>query len=121
MHQVNSSDQNNQDYQNNQGYHSNQGHQGNYSHQGYQSNYGNQGPPIDNKKIAAGLLGIFLGPWGVHKFYLGYTTEGIVQILVTLFSCGMLGILGVIEGIVYLTKSDEEFYRTYQLNKKGWF
>lgn len=75
----------------------------------------------ENKKVLAGILGIILGPFGVHKFYLGYTKEGIIQLIITIATCGTLGILGIIEGIIYLTKSDEEFYQTYQVNKKGWF
>lgn len=73
------------------------------------------------KKTTAGILGILLGPWGVHKFYLGYTTEGLIQIAITLVTCGMGGIVGFIEGIIYLTKSDREFDETYVFNKKGWF
>lgn len=76
----------------------------------------------DNKKLAAGLLAILLGPFGIHKFLLGYTTEGIIWLIMSLFSCGVItGLLGVIEGIIYLTKSDQEFYRTYQLGKRPWF
>jgi TM2 domain-containing membrane protein YozV len=76
----------------------------------------------DNKKLAAGLLAILLGPFGIHKFILGYTTEGIIWLVISLFTCGTVtGILGVVEGIIYLTKSDQEFYETYQVNKKGWF
>jgi TM2 domain-containing membrane protein YozV len=81
------------------------------------------------KKILAGVLGIVLGGFGVHKFVLGYQTEGIIMLLVGLvggiFTCGIstmvVGIIGIIEGIMYLTKSDEEFVRTYIQNKKGWF
>lgn len=76
----------------------------------------------DNKKLAAGLLAILLGPFGIHKFLLGYTTEGITWLVISLFTCGSVtAILGIIEGIIYLTKSDEEFYQTYQVNKKAWF
>ncbi|MDE6788193.1 MAG: TM2 domain-containing protein, partial [Ruminococcus sp.] len=50
-------------------------------------------------KMAAGLLGIFLGGWGIHNFYLGYTTKGIIQIVLTLCSCGIGSIWGLIEGI----------------------
>ncbi|MFV8355611.1 TM2 domain-containing protein [Flavobacterium sp. XS1P32] len=76
----------------------------------------------DNKKIAAGLLAILLGPLGIHKFLLGYTSEGIIWLLISVFTCGILtSILGLIEGIIYLTKSDEEFYQTYQVGKKAWF
>ena len=83
----------------------------------------------DNKKLLAGILAIVLGALGVHKFILGYTKEGIIMLVVTVvlgfFTCGigasLMGILGLIEGILYLTKSDEEFYNTYQVGKKPWF
>lgn len=75
----------------------------------------------ENKKVLAGILGIVLGGFGVHKFILGYTQEGIIQIVITIVTCGMGSIIGLIEGIIYLTKSDEEFYQTYQVGKKGWF
>ena len=74
-----------------------------------------------DKKIAAGICGILLGGFGVHKFILGYTTEGIIQLVITVVTCGMAGIVGIVEGIIYLTKSDEEFVRTYIQNKRGWF
>lgn len=78
--------------------------------------------PQDNKKLAAGLLAILLGPLGIHKFLLGYTSEGIIWLVISLCTCGTVtGILGLIEGIIYLTKSDEEFYQTYQVGKKAWF
>jgi TM2 domain-containing membrane protein YozV len=78
--------------------------------------------PQDNKKIAAGLLAILLGPLGIHKFILGYTTEGFLYLLITVCTCGIAtSILGIIEGIIYLTKTDEEFYQMYQVHKKGWF
>lgn len=61
--------------------------------------------PNAKSKMAAGLLGIFFGGWGVHSFYLGYTGKGIAQIFVTLFTCGIGAIWGVIEGILILTGS----------------
>ena len=84
------------------------------------------GPPAQQipgaeKKIVAGILGIVAGSFGIHKFILGYTTEGIIQIVLTFITCGIGGIIGLIEGIIYLTKSDEDFVRTYIQNKKGWF
>lgn len=81
----------------------------------------NQSQPQDNKKILAGILGILFGSFGIHKFVLGYTKEGIIQLIATVVTCGVAGIIGFIEGIIYLTKSDEEFYQTYQVNKKPWF
>ncbi|NJN87065.1 MAG: TM2 domain-containing protein [Leptolyngbyaceae cyanobacterium SL_7_1] len=78
-----------------------------------------------SKKIAAGICGILLGALGIHKFVLGYTTEGLIMLLVTVLTCGfggfVMGIIGLIEGITYLTKNDEEFVSTYILQKKGWF
>ena len=52
-----------------------------------------------------GLLGIFLGGFGVHRFLLGYTTIGIIQIAVTVFTCGIGAWWGLIEGIMVLAKS----------------
>jgi len=74
-----------------------------------------------DKKIVAGICGILVGGFGVHKFILGYTTEGIIQLVITLLTCGAGGIIGIIEGIIYLTKSDEEFVMTYIQGRKGWF
>lgn len=75
----------------------------------------------ESKRVIAGILALLLGTFGVHKFVLGYTKEGIIQLIISVFSCGLLGIIGFIEGIIYLTKSDEEFIYMYQTNKKGWF
>jgi TM2 domain-containing membrane protein YozV len=75
------------------------------------------------KKLIAGLLGvssILWGGFGVHKFYLGYTKEGIIQLLLTL-ACGIGAIIGIIEGIIYLTKTDAEFDAMYVTGRKPWF
>lgn len=77
-------------------------------------------PAGTDKKLLAGLLGILLGWTGAHKFVLGYTKEGIIQILLNV-ACGLGGLIGLIEGIIYLTKSDQDFVNTYITNKKGWF
>lgn len=77
-------------------------------------------PRQENKKVVSGIFAILLGYLGVHKFYLGYTKEGILQILLTLL-CGVGAIIGLIEGIIYLTKTDEDFYQTYQVGRKPWF
>jgi hypothetical protein len=81
--------------------------------------------PANNKKVAAGICGVLLGSFGVHKFILGYTTAGIIMLLITVLSCGFLSpvihIIGLVEGIIYLSKSDEDFYTIYQENKKEWF
>jgi len=87
----------------------------------------------DNKKILAGVLAIILGGLGVHKFILGYNKEGGILLGITLlgivlscvgigiFVVWITGLIGLIEGIIYLTKSDAEFYATYQVGKKPWF
>ncbi len=83
----------------------------------------------NSKRIAAGILAIALGTLGIHKFILGYTNEGVAMLLISLIAgiptCGMatfvMWAIALAEGIVYLTKSDEEFRDTYLLNKKGWF
>ena len=74
-----------------------------------------------DKKITAGICAILVGWLGVHKFILGYTTEGIIQLCIGIVTCGASSILSIIEGIIYLTKSDEEFVKTYIQSKKGWF
>ncbi|MCP2014251.1 TM2 domain-containing membrane protein YozV [Deinococcus sp. HSC-46F16] len=101
---------------------------------------------IATRRLIAGLLGIVLGAFGVHKLYLGITTPGlimlgvnvgvwivalllglllfIVGVVVTLPIAGLIsgavGLLGLVEGILYLTKSDEDFYREYVVGKKPW-
>jgi|SRR5579859_1229691 len=81
--------------------------------------------PGSDKRIVAGIFAILLGYLGIHKFILGYTREGVIMLLISLLTCGIgasvMFIIGLIEGITYLTKSDEEFVQTYVLNKKGWF
>ena len=73
---------------------------------------GNTASGNQKSKLAAGLLGILVGSLGIHNFYLGYTTKGIIQILLTILSCGMLsivsGIWGLVEGVLILT---DENYR----------
>ena len=87
----------------------------------------------DNKKILAGILAIILGSLGIHKFILGYQKEGIIMLAITLlgyattcivvgaFFFWIPGLIGLIEGIIYLTKSDEDFYNTYEVGRKPWF
>lgn len=82
----------------------------------------------EKNKLVAGLLAILLGSLGIHKFYLGYTTAGIIMLVVTLVGSLVFGlgplvmwVIGVIEGILYLTKSDQDFYNVYVANQKAWF
>ena len=81
--------------------------------------------PADSNRVAAGVCGILLGGLGIHKFVLGFTGAGLVMLLVTVLTCGwggiVMGTIGLIEGIVYLCKTDEQFYYTYVVQKKQWF
>lgn len=89
--------------------------------------------PRASNKIIAGIFGILLGCFGIHKFILGYTTAGLIMLLVSLlapiltcFTFGFLGtavmsIIGLIEGILYLCKSDDDFVRTYVDGRREWF
>ena len=83
---------------------------------------------VSSTKIAAALFAFFLGAFGAHKFYLGYTKQGIIMLLVFLFGFILLGIPSIIIGVIafiefilYLVKSDEEFEKTYIVGKKPWF
>ncbi|MBR9759804.1 TM2 domain-containing protein [bacterium] len=66
-------------------------------------------------------MGIFLGGFGGHEFVLGDNKEGIIQPVVSFATCGFSSIIGLIVGIIYITKSDQEFVDTHVNNKKGWF
>lgn len=87
--------------------------------------FGGPGYPPSNNRLAAGLCAILIGTLGIHKFIYGATTPGIIMLCVSLLTCGfgapVIWIIGVIEGIIYLTKTDQEFYEIYQVGKKQWF
>ena len=100
-------------------------------------------------KIVAGVLAIVLGPIGVHKFYLGYYKQGgvlvgltilsfIVSVLLSAVPSGLslislitpllsefafipIFVITIIEGVIYLTKSDQEFDEIYVKAQKPWF
>lgn len=100
---------------------------------GYQQPYGQEqyvSPVVSTKDhVAAGLLAIFLGWLGIHKFYLGYNTAGFIMLAVSILggiftvtlATWVIWIIAIIEGILYLTKSQTEFEQMYVLNKKEWF
>jgi TM2 domain-containing membrane protein YozV len=80
---------------------------------------------VSSTKLAAGLCAILIGALGIHKFIIGATTAGVITLVISLATCGVgavvFHVIGIIEGIIYLTKSDEEFYQTYMIRKKAWF
>lgn len=88
---------------------------------GQQTQYSGNGNYKSEKKLAAGLLGILAGIVGANKFYLGYINQGIIQIVLNVCTCGAASVIPFIEGIIYLTMSDEQFDQTYVQNKKAWF
>lgn len=61
--------------------------------------------PGAKSKVVAGILGILVGGFGVHRFYLGYTGLGFLQLAVTLITCGAGSLWGFIEGILILVGS----------------
>lgn len=101
---------------------------------GSHANPGQDFQGFASKKIAAGICGILLGNLGIHKFIIGQTQAGIIMLLCTVFG-GILGaclvfpillpvamsVIGFVEGILYLTKSDKEFYDVYAVGGREWF
>lgn len=129
---------NGQAYQQSQGsWQANQQSQGPWqANQAYSQPYGQpyqqpyaQAAPNTKDHVAAGLLAIFLGSLGIHKFYLGYNTPGFIILVVTIvgsiFSLGLAGlamvVISIVEGVLYLSKSQTEFEQIYVFNKKEWF
>jgi len=87
-----------------------------------------------SRKVPAGILGILLGQFGIHKFYLGMNRAGATMLFLTIASWVLtfifwpfhyvayaMGVIGFIEGIVYLCKSDSDFYNTYIVRRQEWF
>ena len=117
-----------------QAYQQQYGPQGQYGQPYGQQPYGQpyqpyqQGPVGEKNKLVAGLLALLLGTLGIHKFYLGLNQQGIIMIVCTLAGsllCGLgpivMGIISIIEGIMYLTQTDQGFYEIYEVGKKPWF
>ena len=103
--------------------------QPNYAQQTYsQPTYAS--PAVGTKDhVAAGLLAILFGWLGIHKFYLGYNTSGFIMLGVSILggiitfslAAGVMCIIGIVEGILYLTKSQSEFEQMYVFSKREWF
>lgn len=77
--------------------------------------------PVQSQRVLCGVLGILIGGIGIHRFVLGDVVGGILRIVISAVTCGFGSIIGLIEGIIYLTKTDEEFIEIYQVGKKAWF
>lgn len=83
-----------------------------------------------SKKMTTAILALILGVigfgWiGIHKFMLGQSKVGLIYLLGSVLTCGLgaivFNVFSIIDGIIYLTKSDEDFYQTYIVEKKEWF
>lgn len=86
--------------------------QNNYNAPNNTQQFNQQTPPPQagfKSRMAAGLLGIFLGSLGIHNFYLGFTGKAVGQLLISVLTCGfgsvISGIWGLVEGIMILSKS----------------
>lgn len=85
--------------------------------------------PSDKSRVVAGVLAILLPGFGAHKFYLGYRREGAIMLIAStlggILTCGIaswaLAVIGLVEGIIYLVKSDADFRRIYVDGRRGWF
>jgi TM2 domain-containing membrane protein YozV len=93
---------------------------------------GSNAPTAQKSKVTAGILALLLGGFGAHKFYLGFYGPALVFLLVNTIGLLLtwvlaflpnlaLGVIAFIEGIMYLTKSDEDFEQLYVVQKKRWF
>lgn len=79
--------------------------------------------------IAAGLLAIFLGAFGIHKFYLGYNQAGFIMLAVSIIggvvtfglAAAVISVIAFVEGIIYLIKSQTEFDQIYVVGHRDWF
>jgi TM2 domain-containing membrane protein YozV/cold shock CspA family protein len=81
----------------------------------------------EKNRIVAAVLAIFLGHWGVHKFYLGKINAGVIMLLLgtvgwILIIPGIVNwVIAIIEFVIYLTKSDQQFYEDYVAGDRSWF
>ena len=83
-------------------YDQNSGQQPMYNPPQYQPQAGMEPPPgyVQKSRVAAGILAILMGTYGIHSFYLGNTSKGLMQLLLSLFTCGIGAIVMLIWGIV---------------------
>ncbi|MEC4886528.1 MAG: hypothetical protein SAL70_35195 [Scytonema sp. PMC 1070.18] len=89
----------------------------------------NLNPSHATKQLLAGYCGIIFGGFGIHKFILGYIPEGLIVLIISFvggyftygFTLLIMQLVGLIEGMIYLNKSYDEFVDTYFVNRQGWF
>jgi TM2 domain-containing membrane protein YozV len=82
---------------------------------------------IESKRILAAAFAFMTGAFGVHKFILGQTREGFIRLGITvllvwtILAPVAMMVIGMVEGVIYFTKTDDDFIRTYQQGHKNWF
>ena len=82
---------------------------------------------VEKNRIVAAVLAFFLGHWGIHKFYLGKTNAGIIMLLlgtvgwILIIPAVVNWIIALVEFVIYLTKSDQQFYEDYVAGDQSWF
>jgi len=89
----------------------------------------NLNPSHTTKQLLASYAGIIFGGFGLHKFILGYPSEGFIMLAISVIggslTCGLtliiMQLVGLIEAMIYLNKPHDEFVNTYFINKQGWF
>lgn len=93
---------------------------------GVEQGAGSSNDGANSNRIAAGVCGILLGALGIHKFILGYTSSGIITLLVSILGFCFYGwlvmhVIGIIEGVMYLTMTDADFQRIHGKLQRPWF
>ena len=79
--------------------------------------------------VSAGLFAVFLGLFGIHKFYLGYNKAGFIMLAMTVIggictlglAAAVIWLIAIVEGIIYLTRSQTDFDRIYVQGQREWF
>ena len=81
-----------------------------------------------SNRVLAGVMGMLLGALGIHKFVLGYTGAGVIMLLVSIGGCLLffigpmiMGLIGFIEGIIYLTMTERDFRKVHGRMRRSWF
>jgi TM2 domain-containing membrane protein YozV len=85
--------------------------------------------PVRSKRVLAGVLALFFGGLGIHKFALGMVGTGLIMLFTSVcisfltfgFGYFVMHAVGFVEGIIYLSKSDQEFNQTYVVERRNWF
>jgi TM2 domain-containing membrane protein YozV len=84
--------------------------------------------PYGEKRIPAAALAILVGGLGIHKMFLGYWVQGLTVLALTVFFSAigwfivpfLLWMLGLLEGVLYLMRSNSSFYHRYQVQRRPW-